>query len=81
MDFQGHRGTNFYMRADGERGGTKFHLSGRPIGFRAIIGNGRSGNMPIRLNIVYNSCNCPASLFLVAPDATDLSIVSVIGPD
>ena len=69
------------MKADGENSGSLATLSGRPIGFRATIGNGRSGNMPIRLNVVYNSCNCPASEFIGAFEATDLSIVSVIGSD
>ena len=60
--FKGHLGTTWTMRANGKKF-TEFKMLGRPIGFGMYMGKGGTDNQPLKMSIMYNGCNCPASYF------------------
>ena len=41
-------------------------LKGRPIGFKTYTGTNSNGtpNMPLQIQLIYNSCMCPLSFFI-----------------
>ena len=51
-------------------------LLGRPIGFKALFGENSSGtqNMPLQVQVIYNSCMCPLSYFIVQTNPSDMTI-------
>ena len=42
--FEGHQGTEYSFRANGEEASPKLQMKGRPIGFRSWIGEGGIAN-------------------------------------
>ena len=81
--FYGHLGTEYVFRANGNSASDKFQLGGRPIGFDVGEGRGGTGtdDQPLKMSIVYNDCNCPASEFMttISPPA-EMTTYAVSGP-
>ena len=76
---EGYEGTEWSFRANGEESSPKERLGGRPIGFRVWQGEGGISDQPLKLAIVYNSCNCPASMFMMNAPPISMSINAVNG--
>ena len=72
--FEGYEGTEWSFRANGNEFSPKERLGGRPIGFRVWQGEGGISNQPLLIAIVYNSCNCPASTFVLNAQPIDMAI-------
>ena len=72
--FEGYDTTKWTLRGNGLDFSPKFRMGGRPIGFRVWSGPGGVANQNIQLAIVYNSCNCPASTFMLDAKPTDMTI-------
>ena len=77
--FEGYDGTEWSFKANGNEASPKEKLLGRPIGFRAWIGDGGIPNQPLKVAIVYNGCNCPASYFIDSVAPADMTIEAVVG--
>lgn len=60
--FEGNKGTSWSLRANGALS-ERFRMKGRPVGFRVWEGDFPKPNGPIKMSVVYNACNCPASTF------------------
>lgn len=69
---EGYAGTEYIYRANGMESSPRLRLGGRPIGFRVWQGDGGIPLQPLQIAIVYNSCNCPASTFMLNAQPTDM---------
>ena len=77
--FEGYDGTEWSFGANGEEKSPKERLGGRPIGFRVWTGDGGIPNQPLKVAIVYNACNCPATEFIESVAPQDMTIEAVVG--
>lgn len=78
--WEGHLGTEWISRANGNIGSPRLRMGGRPIGFRVWMGEGGMPNQPLLISVVYNDCNCPASTFMGNNPFLDMEIEAVVGP-
>ena len=51
-------------------------LQGRPIGFKVFTGKNSNGtpNMPLQVQVIYNSCMCPLSFFVEKTAPSNMAI-------
>ena len=57
-------GTNYTVKANGNRENGSIRLPGRVVGFHVWFGFGATINQPLNMSIGYNVCNCPESRFV-----------------
>lgn len=59
-------GTELNYKANYPINGPIYQLAGRPVGFKASFGTNNKGSpsMVLAVQVIYNSCMCPLSVFL-----------------
>ena len=68
------------MRANGDAQKPNFKMPGRPLGFGIFMGQGGTANQPLKMSIMYNGCNCPATRFTTEQQPRDMVTKAVSGP-
>lgn len=59
-------------------------LGGRPIGFRIEFGHTATDafttpNQMMKVQVIYNACQCPVSMFLADAPPSDMTIEAAVG--
>lgn len=75
--WEGNFGSTWVSRANGNVSSGRLRMGGRPIGFRVWMGEGGMPNQPLKISVVYNACNCPASTYMGNNPFADMECMAI----